>query len=63
MAWIEEIRSVEELVAVYPDLWSEAHRLLPELTPEQLARVVTLVVDTCDSCHAAGSHCRCWNDD
>ena len=47
----------------YPALWTAAVWALPDLNITETAIVVSLVVDTCPSCHAANRGCQCWNDE
>lgn len=63
-----ESYAVEELTPIeamndYPAVWLTAEELLPELTADQLALVVSIAVDTCHVCHADDRSCQCWNDD
>ena len=59
---------IEELPAAdamkdHPELWLTAKGLLPELTDDQLALVVSLAADNCHVCHADSADCQCWNDE
>ena len=54
---------IEDAVEDYPDLWETAMAALPSLPPAQLAIVVSLAADTCQSCHSRDGGCQCWNDE
>lgn len=60
-----EIKQLDkhEATVTYPELWLTAEKLLPELTGDQLALVVSLAADNCHVCHAASGDCQCWNDE
>jgi hypothetical protein len=47
----------------FSEVWQTAKTALPALTDEQLALVVSLVVDTCPYCHERNRDCACWNDE
>ncbi len=36
---------------------------LPELTEEQIIKVLEIVLDTCSYCLDDYSRCQCWNDE
>ena len=57
--WVREILSPAEAEATFPRLWEVADAVVPGLTDDQLARVVSLVVDTCSSCYQADAGCGC----
>ena len=57
--WVREILSPAEARAVFPRLWEVADAVVPSLTDDQLARVVSLVVDTCSSCYQDNAGCGC----
>ena len=57
--WVREILSPAEAEATFPRLWAVADAVVPGLTDDQLARVVSLVADTCSSCYQADTGCGC----
>jgi mono/diheme cytochrome c family protein len=57
--WVREILSPAEARVTYPRVWEVVCTLLPELTDDQRARVVSIVTDTCAACHQADASCRC----
>ena len=57
--WVREILSPVEPEATFPRLWEIADAIVPGLTDDQLARVVSLVVDTCPSCYQGHAGCGC----
>ena len=57
--WVREILSPAEAEATFPRLWAVADAVVPGLTDDQLARVVSLVVDTCPSCYQGDAGCGC----
>ncbi len=57
--WVREILSPTEAQATFPRLWEAADAAVPGLTDQQLARVVSLVVDTCPSCYREDAGCGC----
>ena len=57
--WVREILSPAEAESLFPRLWEIADALVPGLTDDQLARVVSLVADTCPSCHQDNAGCGC----
>ncbi len=57
--WVREILSPTEAEATFPRLWEAADAAVPGLTDQQLARVVSLVVDTCPSCYRDDASCGC----
>ena len=59
LAWVREILSPAEAKARFPRLWDVADLLLAGLDEDRLARVVSIVVDTCPSCHEGDAGCRC----
>ncbi len=58
-----EVLSAAEAAYNYPALWATATNLLPELSSEQIALVVSLAADTCHVCKSENGDCQCWNDD
>lgn len=44
-------------------LWNTARLALPGLTDEQIAVVVSLVMDTCPTCGENNRECRCWENE
>lgn len=47
--------------ADYPNLWLTILTMFPDLPPEGMAKVASLVLQTCDICHNASSrYCECW---
>ncbi len=60
--WVREILSPTEAEATFPRLWEAADAAVPGLTDQQLARVVSLVVDTCPSCYRDDAGCGCRGD-
>ncbi len=58
-AWVREILSPTEAHAAFPRLWEVADAVVPGLTDDQLARVISLVVDTCPSCFRDDAGCGC----
>jgi len=58
-----EIRSAAECLLSFPELWATATELLPELSSDQIALVVSLAADNCHVCHADSGDCQCWNDE
>ena len=57
--WVREILSPAEAEATFPRLREVADAVVPGLTDDQLARVVSLVVDTCSSCYQDNAGCGC----
>lgn len=54
---------VDEAVRAYPYLWEEIDRLFPELSPQDRATIVELMINTCSSCHDSGRGCVCCRDE
>lgn len=59
--WPEGL-SIADARETYPTLWERTQELFPDLTYGELAEVVALVTDTCQSCWSASRACQCWND-
>jgi hypothetical protein len=55
--------SIGEASTEFPVLWQTVEDAFPDLNTLERARVVSLVADTCRSCHEHDSSCQCWNDD
>lgn len=47
----------------FPELWLTVHNEFPQLTDDDRAKIVSLVVGTCGTCHSRGIRCHCWNDE
>jgi hypothetical protein len=61
-AWDDEkFMTPDECKKEYPILWEETKNIFPKGTEESLAKIVTLVLMTCYSCHSAGIGCKCWD--
>jgi hypothetical protein len=56
-------RTPAEAQAAAPAVWATVAHFLPELTDEQSALVVSLILDICPNCLAASRTCECWEDD
>lgn len=53
----------DEIAHAYPNLWAEVDRLFPELSSQERATVIELLIATCPSCHDAGRGCVCMRDE
>lgn len=61
--WPIQVLDQQYIDKWHPELLKTAQHYLPNLDDEQYRIVVSLVLDTCYSCHKAPGSCQCWNDD
>lgn len=47
----------------YTDLYATARSMFPGLSEDEIARIVSLVVDTCPYCRMDNRRCQCWRDE
>lgn len=65
--WPREVLDPAKAERLYPAAWKRAWELSSNYpTSEALrralvAKVVSMLVDTCCVCHAANAACRCWD--
>jgi hypothetical protein len=62
-SWPVEMLTVYEATTEYPRLWNTVKRMMPAISDEYVARVVSIVLDTCHHCYEAPGNCKCWNDE
>jgi hypothetical protein len=58
-----EVMTTMEAKKDYPCVWKTAQNMFPMMLEEDLARVVSLVTDTCPHCWETQRGCQCWNDE